>query len=396
MHILLRVLWYNKSAWERSGQNSERLSFQLWTLGHYSHKFASEYDPLSGKRAVWVLVEHVAGELQRASAELLGGAREIANKLNAELYAVLNAASVMDLAESLAHHGADKVYFLESSSQGTYTNEAWAEILISLIEEEGPVIVLLNANSMGQDLAPRLAAGLNSSLVSDCTILDVSEDGCILQTKSVYGGRAWATIASTSSGPQIATVKPGTMKAKSPDRTRKAEVITITLDSPEPCTRLVDYIPANPKSVSLDEAEIIVACGRGVRSPANVQFIEEFAEALGGSIAASRMAVDDGLMPSQKLVGMSGKTVAPRLYIACGISGAVHHTMGMRDSDIIVAINTDRNAPIFQLATVGIVGDLREVVPAITREIRRVRSNDSRSTNRAGSFFSDSRQFSGG
>jgi len=288
------------------------------------------------------------------------------------------------------------VYFLESSSQGTYTNEAWAEILISLIEEEGPVIVLLTANSMGQDLAPRLAAGLNSSLVSDCTILDVSEDGCILQTKSVYGGRAWATIASTSSGPQIATVKPGTMKAKSPDRTRKAEVITITLDSPEPCTRLVDYIPANPKSVSLDEAEIIVACGRGVRSPANVQFIEEFAEALGGSIAASRMAVDDGLMPSQKLVGMSGKTVAPRLYIACGISGAVHHTMGMRDSDIIVAINTDRNAPIFQLATVGIVGDLREVVPAITREIRRVRSNDSRSTNRAGSFFSDSRQFSGG
>jgi len=351
---------------------------------------------MSRERAVWVLVEQVAGELKRTSVELLGGGRELADKLDAELCAVLANASVVELAEPLAHHGADKVYFLESSSQSTYANKAWAEILISLIEEQGPMIVLLTANSMGQDLAPRLAAGLKTSLVSDCTLLDVSEDGRVLQTKPVYGDRAWATITSTSSGSQIATVKPGTMKAKSPDRTRKAEVITIARDAPKPCTMVVDYIPADPKTVSLEEAEVILACGRGVHSPGNLELIEELAEVLGGSIAASRMAVDDGLLPSQKLVGMSGKTVAPRLYIACGISGAIHHTMGMRSSDIIVAINTDRNAPIFQLATVGIVGDLGELVPAITREIRRVPRNDSRHANRAGEVFSDFRRFSGG
>jgi electron transfer flavoprotein alpha subunit len=186
------------------------------------------------------------------------------------------------------------------------------------------------------------------------------------------------------------------MKGKPPDRTRKAELITIACDAPEPNTRVVDYVPADPKSVSLEEAEIIISCGRGVRSPGNLQLIEEFAEVLGGSIAASRMAVDAGLLPSQRLVGMSGKTVAPRLYVACGISGAVHHTMGMKDSDIIVAINTDRNAPIFRLATVGIVADIGEVVPAITREIKRVLKSDSSSANRAADVLSDFRRFSGG
>jgi electron transfer flavoprotein alpha subunit len=351
---------------------------------------------MSRERAVWVLVEQVAGELQRASLELLGGARDIADKLDAELCAVHAGANAADLEEALAHHGADKVCFLESSSQGPYANETLADILISLIEEQSPIIVLLAANSRGQDLAPRLAAGLKTSLVSDCTLLDVSEDGRVLQTKPVYGDNAWATITSTSSLSQIATIKPGTMRAKSPDRTRKAEVIVVACETREPCARVVDYIPADPKTVSLEEAEVIVSCGRGVRSPGNVQLIEELAEVLGGSIAASRMAVDDGLVPSQRLIGMSGKTVAPRLYIACGISGAIHHTMGMRNSDTIVAINTDRNAPIFQLATVGIVGDLREVVPAITREIRRVCGNDSRSADRAGEILSDFRQSSGG
>jgi len=348
------------------------------------------------KRAVWVLVEQAGGELKRASVELLGGAREIANKLNAELCAVLASASVVELVEPIAHHGADKVYFLESSPQGPYANETLAEILMSLIEEQGPIIVLLAADSMGQDLAPRLSAGLKTSLVSDCTLLDVGEDGRVLQTKPVYGDNAWATITSTSSLSQIATVKPGTMRAKSPDRTRKAEVIVVACDASEPCAKVIDYIPADPKTVSLEEAEVIVSCGRGVGSSGNVQLIEELAEVLGGSIAASRMAVDDGLVPSQRLIGMSGKTVAPRLYIACGISGAVHHIMGMRNSDTIVAINTDRNAPIFQLAKVGIVGDLREVVPAITREIRRAPRNDSRSADRAEEILSDFRQSSGG
>jgi electron transfer flavoprotein alpha subunit len=327
---------------------------------------------MSTKRAVWVLAEQLAGKLQRTSIELLGGSREIADKLDAEVYAVIASANVAELADALAHYGADKIYALVSHSQSNYANETLAEILISLIEEQDPILVLLTANSAGQDLAPRLAAGLKTSLVSDCTLLDVSDDGCVFQTKPVYGGKAWATIAGTTSKPQIITVKPGTMKGKLPDKTRKPEVITIACNAPEPRTRVIDYIPADPKSVSLEEAEIIVACGRGVRSPGNLQLCEELAEVLGGSIAASRMAVDIGLLPSQRLVGMSGKTVAPRLYVACGISGAVHHTLGMKDSDTIVAINTDRNAPIFRLATVGIVADIGEVVPAITREIKRV------------------------
>jgi len=326
-------------------------------------------------RAVWILAERW-GEYQRNSTfELLACGREIADRLGTHVCTLVPTRDVTQITDELAHQGADRVYAVDVPSLDDCTGESYAEAIIPLMSQQNPIVVLLAGTSEGQDMASRLSAGLDAGLVSDCTRLDVDGEGRVLMTKAFYRGKAYATLAGTTQVVQVVTVKPGFIKTKPPNRTRKAEVISITCQPSEPRWKVVDYIPANPKVMPIEEADIIVAGGRGVGSRKNFQLLEELAEVLGGSIAASRMAVDAGWVSPERLVGISGKTVSPKLYIACGISGAVNHAMGMKYSSDIIAINTDRNAPIFRMATVGIVGDLLKILPMITMEIKQVLSN---------------------
>jgi len=328
-----------------------------------------EKPPPSGG-GVWVLAEQRGGQLQEVSLELVSEGRRLADKLGEQLGAVVVGSDIAGLAPPLVHLGADMVWLLDSPSLAAYCPELYTDALVQLIEANRPAMVLAGDTSISQDLAPRLAARLKTGLVTECTALSLDEEGLLSQTKPSYGGKASSNVVCPEARPQIATVKPGIMDMGVPDSSRTAEVVKITPQfSGELKTRVVDFIKADPKTVSLGEAELIVAGGGGAGSAENWQLIEELAEALGASLAATRVAVDAGWITSDRQIGQTGKTVSPRLYIACGISGAIQHTMGMKDSKLIIAINKDRNAPIFKLADVKVIGDVVEIVPAITHRL---------------------------
>jgi electron transfer flavoprotein alpha subunit len=327
-------------------------------------------DLMSADKEIWVLAEYDEGGLSDVSLELLSEGRRFADKLGDELSAVLVGHDNPALVNRLSDHGADRVYLVDSPLLENSV-ELQAQALSSLIREQKPRILLCGSTSFGRDIAARLAAALKTGLASNCTALDLSEDGLLLQTKSVYRDKASATLICPTALPQIATVVPGVMDIKRAKIAKQAEVIRVDprLDSSVPCAKVVRFAKGDPKTMSLEEAPIIVSGGRGVGSRENFQLLEKLAGVLGGVVAGSRMAVDEGYIPSTKQVGQTGKTVTPKLYIACGISGSVYHTMGMKDSKTIVVINKDRNAPMFNMADLGIVGDLLEIVPAITNEI---------------------------
>jgi electron transfer flavoprotein alpha subunit len=320
---------------------------------------------------VWVIVEQRGGKLQDVSLELVSEGKKVADKLPAKVSAVLLGNNIAELVPILAHHGADRVWVLDSPALADYCPELYTDALTDLIQANQPTLVLCGHTAIGQDLAPRLAARLKTGLVTGCTSLSVEKGGIIAYTKPSYGDKASANIVFAKGQPEVASIKPGVMDIAAPNTRRTAEVIPVTPQfSSEPKTKVVNFIKADPKTVSLTEAEVIVAGGGGVGGAENWHLIEELADALGCSVAASRVAVDAGWVKSERQVGQTGKTVGPRLYIACGISGAIQHTMGMKDSKLIVAINKDRNAPIFKLADVKVVGDLRQLLPAITSEVR--------------------------
>jgi electron transfer flavoprotein alpha subunit len=325
---------------------------------------------MSADKGIWVLAEYDEGGLSDVSLELLSEGRRFADKFGDELSAVLVGHDNPALVNRLSEHGADRVYLVDSPLLDNSV-ELQAQALSSLVREQKPRILLCGVTSFGRDIAARLAAALKAGLASNCTALDLSEDGLLLQTKPVYRERASATLICPTARPQIATVVPGVMDIKRAKIAKQAEVIRVDprLDSSVPCAKVVRFVKGDPKTMSLDEAPIIVSGGRGVGSRENFQLLEKLAGVLGGVVAGSRIAVDEGYIPSTKQVGQTGKTVTPKLYIACGISGSVYHTMGMKDSKTIVVINKDRNAPMFNMADLGIVGDLLEIVPAITNEI---------------------------
>ena len=327
---------------------------------------------------IWVLVEHDGANLPRISSELLSEGRRIADKLGDELCAVVMGANVDKVVTTLALY-TDKIYVLESPVLASYVPEFYTEALSDLFREQAPKIALFGATLMGKDLAPRLAARLKTSLVSDCVALKLDKEGLLLLTKPTYGGRVYTTFVCPAARPQLASLRPGTVEIDLVS-TKMSEVIRITpqLAEVKPCIKSIGFIKGDPKTISLEEAEIIVAGGRGVGSASNFQLLEELAEVLGASVGASRVAVDAGWVSSEKMIGQSGKAVAPRLYIACGISGASHHIFGMKNSDIVIAINTDSHAPIFKLADVEIVGNLLEIVPAITHQLRELSKASSR------------------
>ena len=330
---------------------------------------------------VWIFAEQEQGILSDIPLELLSKGRELADRLGVPLAAVLLGDRVASLADQLILHGADRVHLVEDPKLGTYQNAAYAKVLKDLTKQVEPQIFIFGATAIGRDLAPTVASSLLCGLTADCTDLLIGsyKDGAakkeyhnlLLQRRPAFGGNIVATIVNPCDWPQMATVREGVMKMAEEDPSHKGEVVRhesglSDFDLP---TEILEIIRAS-KSVNLKGARVIVAGGAGVGSRENFKLLEELAEALGGAVAGSRAAVDLGYIENDHQVGQTGVTVHPALYIACGISGAVQHIAGMQDSAKILAINTDRNAPIFSIAHYGIVGDLKEILPRMIKAVR--------------------------
>jgi electron transfer flavoprotein alpha subunit len=343
----------------------------------------SRYTPnvdVTQYRGLWVVAEHLHGmgasgaHFRRGTLELLGEGRRLADKLGVELSAVLLGDGVEGMAKDLFAHGADKVYLAEDPVLAQYRTGPYTDILSGLINQYKPEIVLISATPQGRDLAPRVAARLSAGLTADCTGLDIDEsERLLVQTRPAFGGNLMATIVSRHARPQMATVRPGVMKALEPDPSGSGEIVNVPvhLDERSVASKIIEIVQLEAEGrVNLQDAEIIVSGGRGLGKPENFALIRELAEVLGGAVGASRAAVDAGWIPAYHQVGQTGRTVQPKLYIACGISGAVQHLAGMSSADCIIAINKDPAAPIFNIATYSVVGDLFEIVPALTKKVR--------------------------
>jgi electron transfer flavoprotein alpha subunit len=329
-------------------------------------------DDLSAYKGVWVFGEQRGGDLDGVALELLGEGRKLADQLQVPLSAVLIGEDVGDMANLLVAHGADNVYVVDDPSLKNFVDESYCDIFVQLIDMYRPEIILLGATTYGRSLAPRISSRLNTGLTADCTKLEIDmESKNLMQTRPAFGGNLMATIICPNHRPQMSTVRPKVMKALPPDFSRAGNIIRPDVTVPEAHrTKVVDIVCNLTEMVNLCEADIIVSGGRGLGDPKNFSLLEELARTLGGAVGASRAAVDAGWIPYCHQVGQTGKTVGPKVYFACGISGAVQHLAGMSSSDTIIAINKDPDAPIFKIATFGIVGDVLQVVPALIEEFK--------------------------
>ena len=323
---------------------------------------------------VWVFAEQRDGVIAGVSFELLGAGRRLADKLGTDLSAVLFGPTTAG-ADELIRWGADRVYHCEDELFRNFNDEPYAALLSELIGQHKPEIVLAGATPIGRSFIPRVAARLRTGLTADCTSLDIDGDSRnLLQVRPAFGGNIMATILCPETRPQMATVRPRVMKRADHDPSRRGEIIRVIAAGIRSRTRVVETVKeVSELAVNLQEANIIVSGGRGVGGEKGFQMLYELADALGASVGASRAAVDEGWIPYRHQVGQTGKTVGPRIYFACGISGAVQHLVGMQSSDIIIAINKNPEAPIFDVATYGIVGDLFEIIPLLTKRIREVK-----------------------
>ena len=326
-------------------------------------------------KGVWVFAEQRDGELQKVALELLGKGREIADKLNVELTAVLLGNKIENVANELLAHGADKVLYAEDERLANYTTGAYTRVICDLVNEKKPEILFIGASFIGRDLGPRVAARLHTGLTADCTSLDTEEGtGHLLMTRPAFGGNLMATIMCTENRPQMSTVRPGVFDKLAADESRidaaKIEKVAVKLDAEDLKVTVKEVVKIAKEVADLGEAEVIVAGGRGVGSKENFAKLQELADALGGTVAGSRAAVDNGWMDHALQVGQTGKTVRPKLYIACGISGAIQHLAGMQDSDYIIAINKDADAAIMKVADLGLVGDLNKIIPELIAQIK--------------------------
>jgi len=324
-------------------------------------------------RGVFVFAEQRDGELRACTLELLGAGRRLADRLGQELATVLLGNGVEGLCQDLVAHGADKVYLADHPTLELYQTESYTAVLTAAISQYMPSIFLFGATTTGRDLAPRLASRVSTGLTADCTSLDIeAETGLLLQTRPAWGGNIMATIKTANHRPQMATVRPNVMKKLTPDIGREGKIIPIpvNLDPKGIKARVVEVIKSRDRTVQIEEAEIVVSGGRGLQNAENFKIIESLAKTLGAAVGASRSVVDSGWKSHPHQVGQTGKTVQPKIYIACGISGAVQHRVGMESADMIIAINKDPNAEVFKIADYGIVGDVRKVVPAIISELK--------------------------
>jgi electron transfer flavoprotein alpha subunit len=332
---------------------------------------ASDDKETAQGRGVWVFAEQREGKIAGVSLELLGAGRGLAEKLGTDLSAVLFGGTDHD-AKELVRWGADKVFHCDEPNFQAFNDEPYAALLSKLITEQKPEIVLTGATPIGRSFFPRVAAKLRAGLTADCTALEIDpETKNLLQVRPAFGGNIMATIFCPHARPQMATVRPRVMKRGTYDEARSGEIIKVSAKGIASRTKVIETVKeVSELAINLQDANIIVAGGRGMGGEKGFQLLLELAEVLGASVAASRAAVDEGWIPYRHQVGQTGKTVGPKLYIACGISGAVQHLVGMQSSDIIIAINKNPEAPIFNVATYGIVGDASEIVPMLTKKIK--------------------------
>jgi len=323
-------------------------------------------------RGVWVFTEQRRGAIKSVAYELLSRGRELADRLQTHLSAVCLGHSVADV-PSLIAQGADKVFLVDSPDLADNQEDYLAHKMVQLIREHRPEVVIAGATALGRSFFPRVAAVLNTGLTADCTGLDIDKERrLLLQTRPTFGGNIMATIICPNKRPQMATVRPRVFKKTAPDPNRQGQIIKVDFkkEGVTARTKLLDFIEDITEAVKLEDADIIVSGGRGLGKAENFKLLAELADALGAALGSSRAAVDEGWIPYSHQVGQTGKTVCPRLYIACGISGAIQHLAGMQTSDCIVAINDNPDAPIFQVAHYGIVGDLFQVVPLMIKKLK--------------------------
>ena len=339
---------------------------------------------ISEYKGVFVFAQQVDGIVGGIAFELVGEGKKLANDLGVDVTAILIGSDIKDQAERLGAYGADRVIVVDDPAMKDYRTEPYTHAMASVIKEFKPEIVLIGATAIGRDLGPRLAARIHTGLTADCTQLDIGDfplnpvpgkeqkHNQLLMTRPAFGGNTIATIACPDFRPQMATVRPGVMQKLPKDPSHKAEVIEFNPGFEENgnYVEILEIVKAVSDVADIMDAKILVSGGRGVGSPENFKILQDLADVIGGTVSCSRAVVDAGWKPKDLQVGQTGKTVRPNLYIACGISGAIQHLAGMEESDIIVAINKDEYAPIFDVADYGVVGDLNKIVPALTEKLK--------------------------
>lgn len=318
---------------------------------------------------IFVISEQRSGVVQNVTFELLGVARELASVVDAKVVAVLLGHNIGGEVAKLVGYGADKVLVVDNEALAHYMTEPYTKAVTQILKQEEPSAVLLGASSIGRDLGPRVAARLSTGLTADCTKLEMKEDGCLEMTRPAFGGNLFATIICPDTRPQMSTVRPGVMKKNEFDSSRSAEVVNVEVAFEDNGIQLLEEVKEASTVDKIEDAKILVACGRGIAKPESIENAKELASALHGTYASSRALVDAGIMDSSRQVGQTGKTVRPDCYIALGISGAVQHLAGMEDSDFIIAVNKDDTASIFNVADLGIVCDANKLLPLLREEL---------------------------
>ena len=322
---------------------------------------------------VYVFVEQREGVIQNVGLELLGKARELADALNEKVYAMLLGHDLTTQAQECIAYGADTVLRVDAPELATYVTEPYAQAIYQIIRDNKPSIVLIGATTIGRDLGPRLSARVETGLTADCTGLEVSEERDLLMTRPAFGGNLMATIICKEHRPQMSTVRPGVMRMGQRDENRKGTIedVKINFDKSKFRVRVLETVKHTKNLVDITEAHVLISGGRGVGNAEGFDMLRAMANTIGAEVSASRAMVDAGVLGHERQVGQTGKTVRPDLYFAMGISGAIQHLAGMEESEYIIAINKDKFAPIFNVADLGIVGDVRKIVPLLTEKLKR-------------------------
>ena len=322
---------------------------------------------------VYVFVEQREGVIQNVGLELLGKARELADALNEKVYAMLLGHDLTTQAQECIAYGADTVLRVDAPELATYVTEPYAQAIYQIIRDNKPSIVLIGATTIGRDLGPRLSARVETGLTADCTGLEISEDRDLLMTRPAFGGNLMATIICKEHRPQMSTVRPGIKRMGQRDENRKGTIedVKINFDKSKFRVRVLETVKQTKNLVDITEAHVLISGGRGVGNAEGFDMLRAMANTIGAEVSASRAMVDAGVLGHERQVGQTGKTVRPDLYFAMGISGAIQHLAGMEESEYIIAINKDKFAPIFNVADLGIVGDVRKIVPLLTEKLKR-------------------------
>ncbi len=322
-------------------------------------------------RGICVYVDHEAGNIHPVTLELIGKARELADKVGHEVYCLFMGENIRKEAEELLHYGVDKVFLYENKKLEHYVTEPYTAVFEDFISNVKPSAILVGATAVGRQLAPRVAARFRTGLTADCTILDINEDTDLIQIRPAFGGNIMAEIHTPNNRPQLATVRYKIMEAPERSETASGEIISCSIGQDKLASAMVvTAVEPKPKLKTIESASVLVVAGRGVKAKEDLAILEELAALLGGELAVTRPVAEAGFADAKRQIGLSGKTVRPKLIITCGVSGAIQFAVGMRNSDCIIAINTDENAPIFKFANYGIVGNLYEIVPALIKKLK--------------------------